>query len=263
MRVRVTALLTLRVTICLLLFASTGYSEEKDYQRSRFDPIHFPPLIDKATDQQCLSCHAEVLTPSVRETSPAGLPSDNAKAWYQFLSTYEGKQETFHRRHLATPYSSLVMQMRCTTCHQGNEPRDEMQGTPPQDSIGLTLRKMVDPNLCLQCHGQMNYQVMGLPSPWPESKVAFANNCLTCHAAIRTNRHQVNYLKPEAIENAAREKGADVCYGCHGGRAWYRINYPYPRHSWPGMAEAIPDWAKDRPTESPERFRTDSKKAEK
>jgi hypothetical protein len=46
-----------------------------------------------------------------------------------------------------------------------------------------------------------------------------------------------------------------VCYGCHGGRQWYRISFPYPRHSWAGMPEETPDWAKNRPTESEARFR--------
>jgi hypothetical protein len=63
----------------------------------------------------------------------------------------------------------------------------------------------------------------------------------------------VNYLNAEAIEKAAAA-GGDVCYGCHGGRPWYRIAYPYPRHSWPGMPSDAPDWAKDRPTESEVRF---------
>ena len=70
---------------------------------------------------------------------------------------------------------------------------------------------------------------------------------------FRTNRHNVNYLKPQAIEQLAGEK-QDVCFGCHGGRPWYRISYPYPRHAWPGMAEPVPDWAKDRPVESEPRF---------
>ena len=33
------------------------------------------------------------------------------------------------------------------------------------------------------------------------------------------------------------------------------ISYPYPRHAWPGMPPEVPDWAKDRPTESEARFR--------
>ena len=97
---------------------------------------------------------------------------------------------------------------------------------------------------------------MGVPGPWPEHAATFGNSCLTCHVAIRTTRHQVNFLKPEAIEAAAKQ-GADACYGCHGGRAWFRIGYPYPRHPWPGSGEAVPDWAKDRPTESQPRFLSD------
>lgn len=246
-------------TFISTLFAYSAWGQEKDYQRAKFDPIHFPPLIEKATDAQCLACHSEVLAPSLRTTSPAGLPAEQVKAWYQFLSTYEGKQETFHRRHLSTPFATSIMQMRCNTCHVGNEPRDEMQGTPPINSIGLTLRKMVDPNFCLQCHGQMPIQLMGLPSPWPESKRMFADSCLTCHSAIRTTRHQVNYLKPAEIEKLAAENGSDVCYGCHGGRAWYRNSFPYPRHAWPGMGPDLPDWAKGRATESPQRFRLTTK----
>ena len=63
----------------------------------------------------------------------------------------------------------------------------------------------------------------------------------------------MSYLKAEAIE-AAGARNADVCYGCHGGRAWYRVHYPYPRHPWPGMPAAVPDWARGRPTESEARF---------
>ena len=151
------------------------------------------------------------------------------------------------------------MNLRCTTCHQGSDPREEAPGSSatamPQSTDAFTLRKQVNPETtCLKCHGQMNIQVMGLPSPWHESKDMFGNSCLTCHAVIRTTRHQVNYLKAEAIE-AAGAKNADTCYGCHGGRSWYRIAYPYPRHAWDGMAPEVPDWAKDRPTESEARFR--------
>ena len=125
----------------------------------------------------------------------------------------------------------------------------------------LTQRKHVDPNICLMCHGRYSYENMGVPGPWPEFGAAFQNNCLLCHAAFRTNRHQVNYLKPDAIEALAKED-SDVCYGCHGGRAWYRIGFPYPRHAWPGMAEAVPDWAKDRPAESDARFLVEVSKPE-
>jgi nitrate/TMAO reductase-like tetraheme cytochrome c subunit len=114
------------------------------------------------------------------------------------------------------------------------------------------MRKMVDPNVCLMCHGQFPYKNMGLAGPWHESGATFQNNCLLCHAGIRTNRHNVNFLKPAEIEKEGAAN-SDSCYGCHGGRAWYRISFPYPRHTWPG-ATPTPDWAKDRPTESDLRF---------
>jgi len=231
-----------------------------DYQRARYSELHFRPAIDKATDEQCLACHAEVLKPSVRGKSPAGVNAVDTKAWYQRQVTYEGSQETFHRRHLVTPLAKQLMDMRCITCHQGNEPRDEAPGTSASSLIGgYTLRKHVDTEAtCLKCHGQMNWQVMGLPEPWHKSKALFQDNCLLCHENIRTRRHQVSYLNAAAIEQAAKTS-ADTCYGCHGGRAWYRINYPYPRHAWPGMPEgAPPDWAKGRMTESEARFIIDA-----
>lgn len=230
----------------------------KDHLRATYDPVHFKPAIDKATDAQCLACHREVLEDKVRETSQAGIKAANSKAWYQQMSTYAGEQDTFHRRHLVTPMAKELMNLSCTTCHQGSDPREEAPGSSatsmPQSTDAFTLRKQVNPETtCLKCHGQMNIQVMGLPSPWRESKEMFGNSCLTCHAAIRTKRHQVTYLKAEAIE-AAGAKNADTCYGCHGGRSWYRISYPYPRHAWEGMAPEVPDWAKGRPTESEARF---------
>ncbi|MBP6319676.1 MAG: hypothetical protein KA324_12560 [Rubrivivax sp.] len=243
-----------------LALATEPPSAPTDYQRARYDALHFKPAIDQATDAQCLACHAEVLKPSVRERSPAGVEARTALAWYQRNSTYSGEQDTFHRRHLATPMARELMNLRCNTCHQGNDPRDRH----PQSSAtshregGFPLRKTVSAEaVCLKCHGQMNSTVMGLPSPWPESKAMFQNNCLLCHAAIRTTRHQVNYLKADAIEAAGAQNG-DVCYGCHGGRAWYRTNYPYARNAWPGMDPAVPDWAAQRPTQSEARFRLDA-----
>jgi hypothetical protein len=230
----------------------------KNLLRSTYDPIHFKPAIETAKDEHCLACHREVLDDKVRESSPAGVKASTSKAWYQQLSTYTGEQDTFHRRHLLTGMAKELMNLSCTTCHQGSDPRDEAQGTSatgtPQTDNGFTLRKTVNvETTCLKCHAPMNTAVMGLPSPWPESKEMFGNSCLTCHAAIRTNRHQVSYLKAEAIE-AAGQKNADVCYGCHGGRSWYRKEYPYPRHPWEGMSPEVPDWAKDRPVVSEARF---------
>lgn len=238
--------------------APVSQPEPPDHLRAIYDPIHFRPAIETARDEQCLACHREILDDKVRERSPAGISASASKAWYQDLSTYAGEQDTFHRRHLVTPMAKELMNMSCNTCHQGSDPRDEAQGTSatgtPQTDKGFTLRKTVNPETtCLKCHGPMDSTIMGLPSPWPESKEMFGNSCLTCHAAIRTNRHQVNYLKAEAIE-AAGQKNSDVCFGCHGGRSWYRVAYPYARHPWDGMAPDVPDWAKDRPTASEPRF---------
>lgn len=227
--------------------------------RATYDPIHFRPAIDLATDTQCLACHREILDDRVREASPAGVAAAGSRAAYQQLSTYQGEQDTFHRRHLVTPLARELMDLRCNTCHHGHDPRDEAPGSSASAaspaSRDFTLRKSVNVEAtCLKCHGQMNEALMGLPSPWPQSKAQYGENCLTCHASVRTHRHQVNYLKASAIE-AAGTRNADVCYGCHGGRAWYRTSYPYARHAWPGMPSDVPDWANTRPTESELRYR--------
>ena len=254
-----TALLLLSPGIMSL---SAAEKPKPDYQRAMWDPIHFPPAIDTATDEQCLKCHQETLDRKVLPNSPAGVSTEATLAWYQTLTTYEGPQETFHRRHLTTALARKLMDMKCTTCHQGQDPREQAVIPPDTQNTRFTLRKQVNPEICLMCHGDNPYQMMGLPSPWEESSEMFQNNCLLCHAGIRTNRHQVNYLKADAIEEAGKEN-SDSCFGCHGGRQWYRIPYPYPRHAWKGMAEEIPEWAKDRPTESEPRFRLKQQQAKK
>jgi len=246
------------------LSASTGILAETtpSYDQARWDPIHFKPAIDQATDEQCLVCHKEVLEPSVRDKSPAGVVKGEAFAWYQTLDTYSGEQDTFHRRHMVTDYATQVMDLKCNTCHQGNDPREETANSHATGSSDLIQRKQVDPNICLMCHGQHNASIMGVPpGDWRVSGAAFQFNCMLCHAGIRTNRHQVNFLKADAIE-AAAQKDPDVCFGCHGGRAWYRIAYPYPRHTWPSAGATVPEWAKDRPTESEARFLVGMKESE-
>jgi hypothetical protein len=225
-----------------------------DYIRAKWDPIHFKPAIEQAKDAECLVCHQEVLDPSLSARSPAGVAASEALAWYQTLDTYKGEQDTFHRRHLVTDYAKRVMDLKCNTCHQGNDPREETANSSATGDPTLTQRKHVDPNICLMCHGKHNAVIMGVPpGDWREIGSIFNFNCLTCHAAVRTNRHQVNFLKPKAIEEAAAAD-PDVCFGCHGGRAWYRIEFPYPRHAWPGSGDTVPDWAKNRPTKSEARF---------
>lgn len=230
--------------------------------RAVYSPLHFKPAIESATDAQCLVCHREVLDDKVRAVSPAGVKAAESLAWYQRVSTYAGEQDTFHRRHLVTPLAQQLMNLKCNTCHEGHDPREEAQGasatSPPQTDTGFMLRKQVNPETaCLKCHGQMPWQIMtGLAGPWHEVRDTFQNNCLSCHAAIRTRRHQVSYLNAEAIEKAgsADKTGGDVCHGCHGGRPWYRIAYPYARNPWPGMPEDTPEWARLRPRHSEMRF---------
>lgn len=251
---RIPGSLACLVAVIASAMLKAAAAEPTTIDEAIWNPLHFQPAIARATDAQCLACHREVLDVRPLAKSPAGVEASQALAWYQTLDTYAGPQETMHRRHLVTPYAKRVMNMRCNTCHQGHDPREQSPSVGPGGKASFTLRKSVDPKTCLLCHGQFPNTVMGLPDPWPKMATAFGNSCLTCHAAIRTTRHQVNYLKPDDIEKAAAESG-DVCYGCHGGRAWYRIAYPYARHAWSGMAPEVPAWAKGRPTASEARFR--------
>ena len=236
-----------------------------DYQRAQYHPIHFPPQIDTATNAECLACHQEIADHKVRETSIAGVKAADSLAWYQTLDTYAQDQADFHWRHLQSDFAKEVMNLDCVFCHKGNDPRDESpwlmpgKADPNAPVPQFTARKMVDPSeTCLLCHGSFPAANMGLEGTWPELRADLEtpeapNGCLSCHAeSFRTNRHGVEYLNAANIEEAARAGTSDTCFGCHGGRAWYRTSYPYPRHPWPMMdpAETPPDWAKDRPTES-------------
>lgn len=197
-----------------------------NHQSARWDPIHFKPAIDNATNEQCLACHQEILDRKVRKASPAGVTASEALAWYQTLDTYQGEQDTFHRRHLVADYAKQVMDLNCNTCHQGNDPREETANSSATGSADLTQRKMVAPEVCLMCHGQFAKKAMSLPDDWPVVRDSFKNDCLICHVGILTKRHKSSFLNADAIEAAGKRSG-DACYGCHGGRAWYRIVYPY------------------------------------
>jgi len=244
-----------------------------DYETARYHPIHFPPNIATSNRTDCLMCHAEILKDRPRVESQAGVKGDSVLAWYQTLDSYEGRQESFHWRHLESPLAKQVMNLECTFCHQGSDPREQSpdftvpaalmkanNGQPP-----FTLRKRVNPSeTCLRCHGTFPYQNMELTGPWHEQRADMEpdgtpNGCLTCHAAIRSERHNVTYLNKDGIEKAA-ENSSDVCYGCHGGRSWYRISYPYPRNPWPDMdKDTVPEWAKGRPDKSEARYLTRAK----
>lgn len=243
-----------------------------DYEAARHHPLHFAPAIAGASDEECLVCHQEIRDNGPRAVSPAGVKAADSLAWYQTLDTYQGDQQGFHWRHIESPFARQVMNLTCNFCHRGNDPREESPALEPNQPVfsqvdaataPFTARKMVNPSTtCLLCHGAMPdpTAIMGLPGAWPEARADLEsadapNGCLTCHGELfRTNRHRVTYLKAASIEAAAAQS-SDTCYGCHGGRAWYRISHPYPRHPWPGMDPAVPDWAIDRPTESDPAYR--------
>jgi hypothetical protein len=248
--------LGLVVAVVIAIVAASGPApvQEKpaDYLRASYSPLHFHPAAESARDNECLACHKEILEDRVRDKSPSGRAAETTLADYQRLSTYGGSQETFHRRHLVMPLAKKLMNLRCNTCHLGHDPRDEAQGSSasqPASDAAFTLRKQVNvETVCLKCHGQMNWRVMKLDAPWPKVRDEKPKGCFDCHDKTRTDRHNVPYLDAAAIETAGSEN-SDVCYGCHGGRAWYRISYPYTRHAWPGMPEKTPEWAKERPTQ--------------
>lgn len=247
-----------------------------DYERAQWDAIHFKPAIDRASNEACLVCHREIMTTTPRPVSPAGVKAADALAWYQTLDTYTGEQATFHWRHLQSPFAKQVMNLQCNFCHQGSDVREKSPHVTARTASGanltswnnnapaFTLRKTVNPSeTCLRCHGQFPAENMGLSGTWHENREALEsaetpNGCLSCHAeTFRTVRHNVTYLKAKEIEALAKSS-SDTCFGCHGGRAWYRISYPYPRHPWPNMPET-PDWAQDRPTQSDARFQAPAK----
>lgn len=244
--------------------AIAALKDHPDYLRAAWDPIHFKPAIETATNEQCLACHKEVLTDKPRTSSPAGLKATDLIAWYETLDTYSGEQATFHARHLSTPFAKEVMNLQCNFCHQGHDRREEAPSSSATAATsGFSLRKVIDPSsTCLLCHGKFPGENMGFEKDqkWHDLRNDLEseetpNGCLTCHAEqFRTVRHQVTYLKADEIEKIAKSGSSDSCFGCHGGRAWYRKSFPYPRHSWPGMDTTIPDWAKDRPTTSDVRY---------
>jgi hypothetical protein len=61
-------------------------------------------------------------------------------------------------------------------------------------------------------------------------------------------------IEAAAVAGKSDKTGGDVCYGCHGGRTWYRIAYPFARNPWPEMPEGTPEWAKSRSLHSESRF---------
>ena len=55
------------------VMASTHADSGPSYDQARWDPIHFKPAIDQATNEDCLACHQDVMERKVRTQTPAGL----------------------------------------------------------------------------------------------------------------------------------------------------------------------------------------------
>lgn len=255
-------------TIAETATASAAAATPSRYLDAVWHDLHFKPMIDNATNEQCLTCHKEIIDHKPRAVSPAGVKAEGALAWYQTLDTYSGNQSSFHARHLTSPFAKQVMNLKCNFCHQGHDAREEAHGSSATtvSSGNFALRKQIDPSQsCLMCHGKFPAEQMGLEGSWEDLRESMEspeapNGCMTCHAEeFRTVRHKVNFLDADAIEELAKTGSSDMCLGCHGGRAWYRNSYPYPRHAWPGMPEDVPEWAADRPTESDAKYRTGNK----
>ena len=83
-----------------------------DYEAARFHPLHFPPESLTASNEECLVCHAEILTHRPGEESLAGVPRSASIAWYQTLDTFSGGQESFHHRHVLSDFAQLTMNLR-------------------------------------------------------------------------------------------------------------------------------------------------------
>lgn len=87
------------------------------------------------------------------------------------MSTYQGAQDTFHRRHLTTEYATKVMQMRCTTCHEGSPRATKPPTRPPTTrTVALTLQNGQPRDFLSQVPREDDHEIMGLPGPWNEVK---------------------------------------------------------------------------------------------
>lgn len=172
-------------------------------------------------DGRCRVCHGQLLV-APRAESPAGLASDDAMAAYQRLTTYAGGQENFHWRHRDSPYARQMMRIQCQDCHPGRDPRQPALARDDPRHPRM-LRKQVDPVLCVNCHGRFPDHRTAFAGNWMQARAAFAGNCLVCHAADAGRRHASTLLAGAEIERQGAASG-DVCYGCHGGRAWYAVS---------------------------------------
>lgn len=190
------------------------------YERSRLSDVHTDSAKKGIQDATCLNCHQDIFDAdgAVLAATDPTIDLSKLKPWYQDVKTYQGPQLRFHYRHLKTPLATSIMNLSCVFCHENTEVR----ATYPGEDSGGSFRKQVSSETkCLLCHGQFP-PAHGMS--WPAlQKTIGGQGCLACHQVdtLSTILGEVAYLKADKIV-AQNQDNAVLCYGCHGGRAWYQ-----------------------------------------
>lgn len=189
------------------------------YERARLSDVHIDSAKKGIQDSACLACHQEIFDAegAVLAAIDPAIDLSKLKPWYQDVTTYQGPQLRFHYRHLKTPLATSIMDLSCVFCHENTEVR----ATYPGEDSGGSFRKQVSGETCLLCHGQFP---QAHRMSWPALQTAVGGqDCLACHNAetLRNVVKKVDYLQADKIVAQGQDNAA-LCYGCHGGRAWYQ-----------------------------------------
>ena len=160
------------------------------------------------------------MSQKVKDSSQAGVSASTVKAWYQNLDTYSGQQETFHWRHMESPLAKRLTQFKCTTCHQGNDPREK--ALVPESVDGgmpaFTLRKTVNPQMCLMCHGK-----------FPDYKNMYS---VEMFRSIDSNPRLYVIKDITKIDNNFCVKIDDACQRVYTGAAVFALSSEYFREKY-------------------------------
>jgi hypothetical protein len=184
--------------------------------RASYSPLHFKPAIDTATDAQCLACHKEVLEDKPRVASPAGVRAADSIAWYQRTSTYSGEQDSFPSPAPGDADGAGLDEPALHHLPSGPGPArgsagllgdgDAPDRSPASPCASRSIRKPPASSATASFRPRRSW---ACPARGPRSRTCSRTTAWRCHAAIRTNRHQVSYLNADAIEAAAREGTAN------------------------------------------------------
>lgn len=202
--------------ICIAATPARADDADPRWTRHRALVDLFSPSADpseKSEILRCQPCHGVLLESKPLAESPAGLKAKDATAWYQRVPTYQGEQQDFHWRHMASDFAKEVMRFQCDTCHPGFDPSRRMpvQGDPGTEKV---LRKRVNPLICVNCHGLFPAHLEGFSGTY---------TCWVCHRGDAARQHTHPTLNRDNILRLSANE-PEVCYGCHGGRAWYAIS---------------------------------------